>query len=147
MAPNLKVIFLIKIAFHRDCYNMLACLLYSSVLTFWVSHDGASRLLAKFQIRKHGFVSAAILMIMWGFKEVPFSRRYLGNVSFLDVELEWVVSFNGYSGNMYLFLVSLVEILKRSFLLKLYFIMIVTIGWLAFYIVVCWLFESIMVCF
>ena len=102
----MEVIFLIKIVFHRDLYNRLACLLYNSVLTFRVNHGGACRILAKFQINKHGFVNAAISVIRWGFREVPFSRWYIGNAFFLDLGLEWVVSFNGYSGSMYQFLVS-----------------------------------------
>ena len=104
----MEVIFLIKIVFHRDRYNRLACLLYNSVLTFRVIYGGVFRILAKFQINKHDFVNADISVIRWGFREVPLSRWYIGNAFFLDLGLEWAVSFNGYLGSMYQFLVSLV---------------------------------------
>ena len=104
----MEVIFLIKIVFHRDRYNRLACLLYNSVLTFRVIYGGVFRILAKFQINKHDFVNADISVIRWGFREVPLSRWYIGNAFFLDLGLEWAVSFNGYLGSMYQFLGSLV---------------------------------------
>lgn len=50
--------------------------------------------------------------------KVLFSVWYLENDSFLDIRLEWVVSFNGCSSDMYLFLVSLVAPLALSLFFK-----------------------------
>lgn len=64
--------------------------LYTVVLVdFWVSHGSACSLLARFQIRRHGFCQCTF---RWsgGDCEATFSGWYLGNVPFLDVGLEWV---------------------------------------------------------
>lgn len=74
--------------------------------------------------------------------KVLFSGWYLWNASFLDIGLEWVVSFYGYLSDMYLFFVSLVahlsanlffeEKLKATSLLRIYGMMSGLSTW-AFY--------------
>lgn len=74
--------------------------------------------------------------------KVLFSGWYLWNASFLDIRLEWVVSFHRYSSDMYLFFVSLVaplstnlffeEKLRATSLLRIYGLMSSLSTW-AFY--------------